>query len=67
MVNCKVIPQVKPLTLHKGLIKMSMKVKTSTMIMSKRRAKIKGGEDDGDKEESNSRAKPLQPRVHHNV
>jgi hypothetical protein len=31
-----------PLHLHKGLIKMNMKVKMSTMIKSKRRAMIKG-------------------------
>jgi hypothetical protein len=31
-----------PLHLHKGWIKMNMKVKMSTMIKSKRRAMIKG-------------------------
>jgi hypothetical protein len=40
--NHKVNPQVIPLTPHKGLIEMSMKVKMSTMIKSKRRAIING-------------------------
>jgi hypothetical protein len=42
---------------------MNMKVKMSTMIMSKRRAMIKGGdEDDWDNRET-----PPHPRVRHNI
>jgi hypothetical protein len=41
VINCKIVPQVIPLHLHKGLIKINMKVKMSTMIKSKRRAMIK--------------------------
>jgi hypothetical protein len=40
--NRKVIPQVIPLHPHKGLIKINMKVNTTTMIKSKTRAMIKG-------------------------
>jgi hypothetical protein len=42
LINCKVIPQITPLHLHKGLIKVNMKVKMSTMIKSNKRAMING-------------------------
>jgi hypothetical protein len=42
VINYKINPQMTPLHPHKGLIKINMKVKMSTMIKSKRRAMIKG-------------------------
>jgi hypothetical protein len=42
VINHKVILQVIPLHLYKGLIKMDMNVKMSNMIKSKSRAMIKG-------------------------
>jgi hypothetical protein len=63
MINLKNIPQMILLQPHKVLIKITMKKKINTMIKFKRRARIKGGdEDDGDKGEA-----PPHPRVRHNV
>jgi hypothetical protein len=42
VINHKIIPQMTPLHLLNGLIKMNMKVKMGTIIKSKRRAMIKG-------------------------
>jgi hypothetical protein len=42
VINRKAIPEITPLHSHKGLIKMNMKVKMSTMIKSKWRAMING-------------------------
>jgi hypothetical protein len=45
-----------------------MKIKMNTLIKFKRKAMIKGGdEDDGDKDGRKSRPTPRHPRVHHTV
>jgi hypothetical protein len=47
---------------------MNMKMKMNIVIKFKRRAMIKGGDENGgDKEESNSRPTPPYPRVRHTV